>query len=146
MQKTIHLKVIGFLLSCGLLVAGSAAANDYVVIVNAVNPVSSMSRKQVAKMVLGKVSKWEHGDTVVAYDLPGDNATRAKFSEEVCKKSPDRVKAYWLRQVFAGRGTPPDEKDDHAAIVAAVAKKKGGIGYVAAGTELAGVKAVTLTE
>ena len=56
------------------------------------------------------------------------------------------MKSYWLKVVFSGRGTPPDELEDSAAIVTAVAKAKGAIGYVASGTSLSGVKAVSITE
>jgi ABC-type phosphate transport system substrate-binding protein len=146
MRKLISLMAVALMLSFGFLLAGAASANGYVVIVNSENPVSSISRKDVSKMMLGKKSKWENGESVTAFDLPGDNSTRAEFSEAVCKKSVDRVKAYWLRLTFAGRGTAPAEEEDDAAIMAAVAKKKGGISYVAASTELVSVKKVTVTD
>ena len=148
MRKLISLQVaIGFLIAaCSLVIAGSSFAESYVVIVNSGNSVESMSRKQVSKMLLGKTAAWTDGVEVTALDLPEDSAVRSAFSDAVLKKSTDRVKSYWLKVVFSGRGTPPDELADSATVVSAVAKNRGAIGYIASGTALTGVKTISVTE
>ena len=90
MTRLIRLKIMGSIVACAFWLAGSAAAADFVVIVNAENPVSALSRKGVSRMLLGKTSEWEDGVAVTAVDLPLDNATRGAFSEHVHKKRSDQ--------------------------------------------------------
>ena len=62
----------------------------------------------------------------------------------VLRRSVAAVRSYWQQRIFSGRGVPPPELDDDAAVVRYVLKYPGAIGYVTEGTPLEGAKVVTI--
>jgi ABC-type phosphate transport system substrate-binding protein len=124
----------------------SGAAEPFLVIVNAANPVSSMSVRELSTTFMKKVARWPHGDEVTPVDLKDTSAVRESFSRRIHEKSTAAVKAYWQKMIFSGRDVPPSEKSTSAEVVAYVRANRGAIGYVAADTALgAGVKALKVT-
>lgn len=100
----------------GLLAAASASA-EFVVIVGKGGP-DAMTKEQVADVFLGK-----------AASLPGG-------------ASAAQAKAYWSKLAFTGKGTPPPEAGNSAAVKKAVAGAPGGIGYIEKSAADATVKVV----
>ena len=127
--------------------AAAAQADGYVVVVNAANPVASMSRADVARLFLRKMRKWEHGATAEPVDQRDETPVRRAFSTQVVGKDIATVKGYWQQQVFTGKGVPPLVKSSDADVIAFVAANPGGIGYVGAGTPLgAGVRTLPIRD
>jgi ABC-type phosphate transport system substrate-binding protein len=121
----------------------SGAAEPFVVIVNAANPVSSMSARELSNTFMKKAPRWPHGEEVTPVDLKDTSAVRESFSQQIHEKSTSAVKAYWQKMIFSGRDVPPSEKSTSAEVVAYVRANRGAIGYVAADTALgAGVRAL----
>jgi ABC-type phosphate transport system substrate-binding protein len=119
------------------------AAEPFVVIVNAANPVSSVPADQLASLFLKKVTQWKGGLPAAPVDLPPDSAVRESFSHQIHHKGTAAVKAYWQQMIFSGREVPPPEKASAREVVAFVSANRGGVGYVPVGTPLgAEVKAV----
>lgn len=131
-----------------LLVVGHLPAQEapsFKVIVNASNPVSTISVKQVAKFFLKKESRWGNGTEVLPIDLTVESPAREGFSLAVLGKPTPAVKSYWQQMIFSGRGTPPMETSTEADVVAFVGSIAGAIGYVSGETPLPpGVKAIAL--
>ena len=122
-----------------------AQATEFVVVVNAANPVSSLSREDASKLFLKKTMKWSTGAEVVPVDLPEGSAVRDAFTKGVLKKSVGAVKSYWQQQIFSGRGVPPTEKTSDAEVVSFVRSNPHAIGYVSAATAVgSAVKVVTV--
>lgn len=116
-------------------------------IVNASNPVASLSKEQAAKLFYRKQRAWPSGEVVVPVDLAEQAAVRKAFSTRVLGKDAGAMKGYWQQMIFTGKGVPPIEKASEAEAVAFVAATPGAVGYVAPGTPLpAGVKSVTYEE
>jgi hypothetical protein len=69
---------------------------------------------------------------------------RRAFSQEVLRRTPGAVRAYWQQAIFSGRSVPPPELDSDAAVVAYVLRSPGAIGYVSAGAAVGGARVVTL--
>lgn len=129
-----------------LLVPTAARAATYKLVVNASNPVSSVTAAQAEKLFLKKVTRWDTGGEVQPVDLADSSSVRATFSEEILGKDVPAVKSYWQRMIFSGRATPPPELSSDAQVLEFVRSNRGAIGYVAAGTAVGdGVKAVELT-
>lgn len=121
--------------------AGAAGAEAFVVIVNAGNPVSSVSGGQLSGLFLKKVTHWEGGLPAQPVDLSPDSPVRSSFSQQIHHKATPAVKAYWQQMIFSGREVPPPEKTSAKDVVAFVSANRGGVGYVPAGTPLGeGVK------
>lgn len=124
----------------------SAAAADFIVVINAGNPQAALPAAEVSKMFLQKTPRWQSGARVMAVDLPEESPARASFSKMIHERSTAAVKAYWQKMIFSGRDVPPPEKTSAAEVLAYVRANPGAIGYVPAGTPLPdGVKALRVT-
>jgi ABC-type phosphate transport system substrate-binding protein len=135
-----------FLLTVLILAATrSAMAAGFQVIVNADNPVASITSQTAQDFFMGKSKKWSDGTPAAPVDQLEKSAVRASFSQDVLKKKVEAVKSYWLTIIFSGRGTPPVELKSDAAVLEAVRKDRGAIGYIAAETALGpGVKVISV--
>ena len=126
-----------------LLASRPLRAQDFAVVVNAANPVTSLARDQVSKIFLKKMTAWKNGEAVLPVDMPEGSRVRASFTAAVHGKSVNAVKSFWQQQIFSGRDVPPPEKTSDADVLAFVRTHPSAIGYVAAGVDLGrGVKAV----
>ncbi len=117
-------------------------ADEYHVIVNSDNPIETISRSAVGKMMLKKKRNWGDGRAVAPVDLERGSAVRAAFSHEILGKSIDSIRDYWRKQLMSGRREPPPEMSDDDAVILFVQKNAGGIGYVSKGANLDGVKVI----
>ena len=139
-------KLLLLILLVGILLpAGRLHAQAFKVIVNTANPVSSLTKAEASKFFLKKKSKWGHGSEVRPVELPGASSVRGNFTKEIHSKKPAAINAYWQKQIFAGRATPPPEKGSDAEVVAYVQANPGAIGYVSSGASVGGVKVVKIT-
>lgn len=122
--------------------AGDASAQEFQVIVNASSSVTELTRDQVSR-IFRKKSRKLAGADVVPVDLSDDQPVREVFSRTIHGKSTSSMDSYWLRQVFAGKDTPPVKMGSEAELLEFVRSQPGAIGYVRAGRALgAGVRAV----
>lgn len=118
------------LLSPALLLAFSATATaEIAVIVNPANG-NDLSDKQISRAFLGKLKSFADGQSIKAVNAKSANPTRAEFEKNVLSKSSAQVKAYWSKQLFTGKGTPPDELASDAEILSFVASTPNAIGYI----------------
>ena len=125
----------------------AARAQEFTVIVNASNPVSSLPRDEVAKLFLKKTVTWGSGRTVAPVELPAAAKAREAFARTVLNKSLSQVKSYWQQQIFSGRDVPPPEKQTENDVVAFVRSNPGAIGYVSRGVDIGrGVKALSVVQ
>ena len=127
---------------------GQDAAADFVVIVHAKNPATSVDKDRLSKMFLKKIKRWEESDaSVEAFDQTESADVRESFTRSVHGKSISAIKSFWQRMIFSGRDVPPDELESDTEVIAAVAGDEGAVGYVSAGAELTeGVKAIDVTD
>ncbi|QDE31565.1 phosphate ABC transporter substrate-binding protein [Shewanella polaris] len=100
------------------------SANAAVVVIG--NPAASdLSANDAKKAFLGK------GDSsVVVYELEEGNPTRSEFHQAVTGKSDAQLKAFWSKQVFTGKGTPPATVTGASAMKSAIATNPNAIGYI----------------
>lgn len=120
------------------------SAQEFKVIVNSANPVSSLTQKQVSDYFLKKKTKWSDGTTVKPVDLSSKSSVRKSFSQKIHKKSTGQVRAYWQQLVFSGKASPPNEMKDDNAVISYIKTHKGAIGYISAGTKAEGVKKLVI--
>lgn len=118
---------------------------EFLVIVNASNPLREVSRDQIAAYFLRRRSTWPNGTGVDPVDLPPDSRARSAFSREVLRRSPGDVSAYWVQEIFAGRSEPPLIKNSDAAVISYVSAVPGAIGYVQTTPGVPGVHVLVVT-
>ncbi len=126
------------------LLAPGAGAGELVVIVSAKNPVVALRADQVADIFLAQVGHFPDGADAVALDQSVGSPLRNEFYAKVAAKSPALVKAYWAKMIFTGRGQPPKEAPNSAAVRKLVADNPALIGYIDKSALDASVKPVLL--
>lgn len=120
-------------------------AKTYKVIVNASNPMTSISYENVSRIFLKKSSKFPNGISAAPVDLPGNSPIRERFSEDVYGQSASAVDAYWQKLIFSGRDIPPAQKSEKG-VLDFVRSNEGAIGYVSATADTSGVKVILVTK
>ncbi len=119
------------LFAAGLLAtAGAARASELVVVVSARSPVLALRADQVAAIFLGQSPRFPDGVEAVPLDQRLGSSLRDDFYARVAGKTPALLKAYWSKMVFTGRGQPPAEVADSAAVRRRVAEDPELIGYI----------------
>lgn len=117
-------------LALALLLSSAAARAELVVIVSASNPVKAMSYEQAADLFLGKAAEFPNGARAFPLDQSEGSPLRDAFYLKTSGKAPAQMKAHWARMLFTGRGQPPVESGDSAAIRRLVADNPTLIGYI----------------
>lgn len=133
---------INSVIALGLAAVIGVVQAEVAVIVHPSSGVDSLSEDDVARLFLGKTKSFPNGNQAVPINQNEGSATRDKFNEAVCKKNASQYKAYWSQLVFTGKGTPPKEGGDDAAVKALVAATPNAISYVDASAVDASVKVV----
>jgi ABC-type phosphate transport system substrate-binding protein len=123
-----------------LLAAQSAPA--FKVIVHAKNPVTSLSRGELAKIFLKKTTSWSGDGAIAPVDQAVSSGAREAFSRSVHGKGAKAIKQYWNQQIYSGRAVPPPELSSDAKVIAFVAANPGAIGYVSADAVLTDVRQI----
>lgn len=123
--KHIGLGVLGLALSIP-----ACRAADVVVVVSAQSLVRSISKNQIADIFLGITNRLPDGEDAVPIDQPEASAARDEFYSKFTGKSDAQVKAHWSRMIFTGRGQPPRQASNSAAVKKLVAENPRAIGYI----------------
>ena len=145
-------KIVLFLVFLSIVLPSSFSyANEggFKVIVNASNPDSELTKREISKLFLKKVKRWkESNEAVLPVDLVADSPVRGKFSAEIHGRKLSSIKAYWQKQIFSGRGVPPQEKASDQEVLEYVEGNAGAIGYVSetADIDQYNVKVLTIVE
>ncbi|RZT11004.1 hypothetical protein SAMN05216319_0526 [Duganella sp. CF402] len=134
-------------LACVLLwcAAASVSAAEFVVVVSAKNPVATLRAEQVAAIFLSQTGRFPGGEEATALDLPVGSPLRDEFYNKIAARTPALMKAYWTKMVFTGRGQPPRELPNSAAVRRMVADNPAMIAYIDRAALDASVKAIQVT-
>jgi ABC-type phosphate transport system substrate-binding protein len=134
-----------FMIAIVLLAAANiwAQGGNYKVVVNPSNPVTSLTKEELARIFLKKNTRFPDGRPVSPVDLPVSSSIRESFSKSVLGKPASAVDAYWQQQIFSGRDIPPPQRSEGAAI-SFVRSNESGIAYVSAAANTGGLKVINV--
>jgi ABC-type phosphate transport system substrate-binding protein len=122
---------IGFIIIGLFLGLGSAGASaEVVAVVAAKNPVSTLSKSQVADIFLGKMTRFPDGRQVLPIDQFENSSARETFYLKFTGLSPAQIKMYWSKIIFTGRGQPPPAVSNDTEVKKFIAKHPDAIGYI----------------
>lgn len=138
------MKLARILAALALSLAAGNAAADLVVVVSARSPVVSLRAAQVADIFLGQAGRFPDGSEAVPLDLALGSPLRTEFYVKVAARSPHLMKAHWSKMIFTGRGRPPKEVPNSAAVRKMVADNPALIGYIDKAALDSSVRAVLL--
>lgn len=129
-----------------VLLAGAGLVNaELVVIVNPGNPVTSISAKDLSRLYLGKARSFPGAGRAQPINQAAGSAARKEFFQTYANMSEAQVKGYWSKLMFSGKGRPPAELADDAAVKAAVAGDASAVGYIDAAAVDQSVKTLSVT-
>lgn len=123
-------KLVSALLATGFVFVSLPAFADVVVIVSAKSSASALTEEQAADIFLGKSNSLPGAGQAVPVDQSEGAAPRELFYAKAAGKNTAQLKAYWSKQIFSGKGQPPKESGDSAAVKALVAGNPNIIGYI----------------
>jgi len=106
-------------LLCGAMAAHAA---DLVVITHP--SAGALTKDQVADLFLGK------SQALTPVDQAESSAVYADFYKKATGRDVAQVKSTWSRIVFSGKGQPPKQLPDSAAVKKAVAADPKAVGYI----------------
>ncbi len=136
-------------LSVFLFFTASAGAGEaVVVIVNADNPVKTLSVEDVRHYYENDVLNWPNGKKIHLYDLLTQDPAREKFSDTVLEKDAQKVAMEWAgRKITQTAKNPPKTVRSATLMQARVARDPNAIGYLLKGNITSKkVKVVTTIE
>jgi ABC-type phosphate transport system substrate-binding protein len=128
----INLRRIGLVIITGLFLgSGSAGASTEVVaVVAAGNPVSMLSKSQIADIFLGRKTLFPDGSKATPIDQAEASPAREMFYLKFAGRTPAQIKAFWSKIIFTGQGQPPPEVSNDAEVKKFIAKHPDAIGYI----------------
>ena len=143
LQRLVLVAAVAQLLAFPALRAQDVA---YRVVVHTSNPITRLSRDQVSRIFLRKVTLWDNRQPVLPIDQAPDSPVRRAFTKQIHLRTIASVQTWWQQQTFAGVGVPPPERTDDAQVLDYIRKYPNAIGYVRADIPVgADVKAVAVT-
>jgi len=125
-----------------LLCVASFTYAEVSVIVHPSSPVGSLTEDDISRLFLGKGKNFPDGSQAVPINQDEGSTARDKFNDAICKKNASQYKAYWSQLVFTGKGTPPKDAGDDAAVKALISANPSMIGYIDSGSVDGSVKVV----
>lgn len=147
--KNVAMRHSRFRFIVGMMLLGVAPlwaqGGGYKLVVHASNPVTSVTKDDLARIFLKKSTKFSNGHKASPVDLPLTSPVRDSFSKGVLGKSAAAVNSYWQQQIFSGKDVPPPFKNEDAAI-SFVLSNPDGIAYVSATADTAGLKVITIAQ
>lgn len=139
-MRTPRVCAVMIVVAAGLLYPSGPSAQDaggYKIIVNHVNPVTTLSKAQLANIFLRRTTAWDHGQPVTPVDQAVTSPLREAFSREVLGLSPS---AAVQQASAASNGEPLLAVATDREVLAYVRLKPGGVGYVSASAPTQGLK------
>ena len=130
------------LITLVIVVLSSQVFADVAVITNKSTKTDALTASQVKDLFLQKKKTFPGGGDVVLGDQNQDSAMRKELASKVLGKSLKKLKRYWSKRVFAGKGIPPKVVGGDAEMKAWVAKTPNSLGYIDAGALDDSVKVV----
>jgi hypothetical protein len=132
------MRLLNIILLSGFAVA-SLQAGEIKIIANPSVGASDISSDELKRVFLITKSSLSDGSHVEPVLEKGGGAHEA-FLKEYLGKTDAALNTYYRSLVFTGKGAMPKTFATDAEVISYVAKTKGAVGYIAAGTQAAGVK------
>lgn len=148
-MRTLSVVLAGLALALGSLADASRleaqSSMPFVVVVNEHNPTVAISRDELSRVFLKKITVWRTKRPVAVVDQREHSKVREQFTRTVHRREVSSVASFWQQQIFAGRAVPPAQRATDADVMTFVANNPDAIGYVSPGAALgAGIKALSI--
>ncbi len=128
-----------------VVAGGAEPQRDFVLVVNAENDVTTISRKDAELIFLNKQRSWPDGKKIGV--LINENPKiYDSFSNTVLRRSSQQFLVFRKQMLFRGQGMPPPTLKTDKDVVAFVAEHVGSISYVSPEAVTLEVKVVSILQ
>jgi ABC-type phosphate transport system substrate-binding protein len=135
------MKPITLIAALAFSVSFLSHAQAQVVIVSAKNPISKLTKEQVAQLFMGQSHTFITGGQAEPLDLEDGSELRKAFYLKVLNKPPAQMKAFWSKLEFSGNARAPKALKS-ADMLKLVSENPKFVGYVDAAAVTPAVKVV----
>lgn len=125
--------------------AGSAVAQPtalVVIVAKDSKAPAKLGMDELSAIFLGAAKSYPNGERAVPLDYKSGSEPYVAFYQKVAGRTEAQMKAHWSRIMFTGKGQPPQEAGDGAAVKKLVAANPNMLGYVEASLVDASVRVV----
>jgi len=95
-----------------------------------------VTASRLARVFMLRLETWEDGTAVAPVDQKAKSPVRSAFTQAIHRRSVSAISSYWQRVIYSDRGSPPPEVGSDEAVLAALERHPGSVGYVSAATPL----------
>lgn len=121
-------RFIAFVLTCAtVLVVSPARAGPLVVVTHSESAIGALSREQVSRIFLGRLTLLPTGERVTVVEI---ESLRERFYQKLLGRNLAEVNAYWARLQFSGRTQPPLRLASNQDALAAVLAERNVVTYI----------------
>ena len=125
-------RLLALLVSLPLaLITQSALAERIAIIAGEQAPVSNLTLTEAQQLFSGQLRSVD-GHAVEALDMPGNDALRNAFYQQLLGRNADQMRAHWARLIFTGKAKPPREVAHSDEMRNLVTRSSNMIGYLPA--------------
>lgn len=124
--------------------AGTARAQEILIIANRAVSVSEISAGQLRDIYTGARTRFSDGNRAFPVLLKG-GPVHEVFLSRIVGDNPEEFRVRWRRVVFTGQGSMPKEVSSEQALIDYVSATPGAIGYVSRLRDPSAVKILTVT-
>lgn len=129
-MHTMAPRFLPLLLAATAVLSCAPARADFYLVVNAANPVRTLTHKEAVDLYMGRSRSFASGDFALVFDLPRDSPQRARFHLALTGMTPAQLNSYWSRLMFSGQSMPPQPLPDEAAVADIVRRNPSALGWL----------------
>jgi len=107
--------------------------------------VNEMTSNRIKQIYLNRSKKWQDGSRI-RLTILSNHPTTTLFMTKYLGKSSTQFDRYWKRQLFSGKGIPPEYFKTLEDLLHYIHITKGAIGFIDSNTPPAGVTVIMLAE
>lgn len=130
MFKRLAALVVSILLGATLSLVCHAASAEVLVVVSADASFTRLASNELRDIYLGHRTQILSGLQVVPIDQPEGTAARSEFYANYTGQTSAQIKAHWARQIFTGRGQPPQALSNSREVVERLVSDTKALGYI----------------
>lgn len=116
--------------ACSVRAEANDGKSEVVVVTSHDNPITSMNKKELIDLFMGKYLAFSNGKEAKPIDFFDDSNLKSDFYNELVGLPLARVNAYWSRLKFTGRVRPPLELTTLKDIDAILKSENNAVCYV----------------
>lgn len=122
-------KIMSISMGIAFTLMSNIAFSEVAVVINPGND-AELDASEIAKIYLGKVKRFPNGNLAIPLDRSEGSEIRIKFLENTVGKDETKMKSYWSRLIFTGKGIPPKIVETDQEVKELVSRNPDIIGYI----------------